>query len=168
MKRKTIAGLIAIVVITSIAIFAVTPPMSTSTSFKIDGKLTSDENFYSPHNQKIDSFEPDEDTNHHVYEAGLLPKFLEDLINKLIEKINEAFHINPEISPEKTNPETVGEYLYEQARGGGTEKADEPGSTPEAGKATGEYADDKILVIDGTLRSDERDVRGNGSGGDRI
>jgi hypothetical protein len=153
MKKEILAGLIIIVAIASIAIFTVTPSMSTS--FELDGKRTSDENFYSPHNQKIESFDPDEDTNHQVYEADLLPKFLEDLINKLIEKINEAFRINPEISPEKTNPETVGEGLYEQARGGGTEKAGEPGSPPAAKEATGEYKGERIISLTGGLDEGE-------------
>lgn len=176
MKKETIAiaGLVVFVVIASIVIFAVTPSMSTSTSFKIDGKLTSDEMEMLEKNgvKTIDHFTAKEiqmdfpnihsayrdikkveknrisasaeDIDYHVYEAGLLPKFLEDLINKLIEFISGV------------NPEDVGEDLYEQARGGGTEKAGGPSPTPVAEEAIGEYVGPKELIIDGKLSEEEK------------
>ncbi|MEA3255648.1 MAG: hypothetical protein U9Q22_07415 [Candidatus Altiarchaeota archaeon] len=160
MKKEIPAGLIAIVVIVSIAIFVVTPSMSTS--FEIDGKLTSDElellflgsgdDEYQEY--KYDSYKIEKSRisasagGAEVYEAGWLPEFLEKWIDKLFEFLSG------------TDPKELGEDLYEKVdeEYPHYDEAGEPGPPPVAGEATGEYAGPMQLIIDGKLSEDEQSM----------
>lgn len=158
MKKEIPAGLIAIVAIASIAIFVVNPAMSTS--FEIDGKLTSNEleqlflgsgndesQEYKYVSYKIEKNQISASLGGaEVYEAGLLPEFLEKWIDKLFEFLSG------------TDPKELGEDLYEKVdeEYPHYDEAGEPGPTPVAGKVIGEYAGPMELIIDGELSEDEK------------
>jgi hypothetical protein len=160
MKKEIPAGLIAIVAIAAIAIFVVNPSMSTS--FEIDGKQTSDElellflgsgndeyQEYKYVSEKIEKRRISASAGGaEVYEAGLLPEFLEKWIDKLFEFLSG------------TDPKELGEDLYEKVdeEYPHYDEAGEPGPTPEAGKVIGEYVGPKELIIDGELSDGEKNM----------
>ncbi|RCV63098.1 hypothetical protein C5S53_15800 [Methanophagales archaeon] len=160
MKKEIPAGLIAIVAIAAIAIFVVNPSMSTS--FEIDGKLTSDELellFPGSGDDEYQEYKYDSEKNKkcrisasaggaEVYEAGLLPEFLEKWIDKLFEFLSG------------TDPKELGEDLYEKVdeEYPHYDEAGEPGPPPVVGEVMGEYAGPKKLIIDGELSEDEENM----------
>nr|CBH38712.1 hypothetical protein BSM_21890 [uncultured archaeon] len=160
MKKEILAGLIAIVVIATIAIFVVNP--ARLTSVEIDGKRTSNElellflgsgdddyQEYKYVSYKIEKNRISASAGGaEVYEAGFLPEFLEEWIDKLFEFLSGA------------DPKELGEDLYEKVdeEYPHYDEAGEPGPTPVAGEATGEYAGPKKLIIDGELSEDEKNM----------
>jgi hypothetical protein len=160
MKKEIQASLIAIVAIAAIAIFVVNPSMSTS--FEIDDKLTSDEMELLFLGSADDEYQEDKYVSEkfekrrisasaggaEVYEAGLLPEFLEKLIDKLFEFLSG------------TNTKELGEDLYERVDEEYPHYGEvgEPGSTPVAGEVIGEYVGPKELIIDGELSDDEQSM----------
>lgn len=160
MKKEIPAGLIAIVVIAAIAIFVVTPSMSTS--FEIDGKLTSDELELLFLGSGNDEYQEDKCVSEkigksrisasaggaEVYEAGLLPEFLEKWIDKLFEFLSG------------TDPKELGEDLYDlvDEEYPHYDEAGESGPPLVAGEVIGEYVGPKEIILDGELSEDEQSM----------
>jgi len=160
MKKEIPAALIAIVVIAAIAIFVVTPSMSIS--FEIDDKLTSNklellflgsaDDEYQEYNYVSEKIEKSRiyasAGGAEVYEAGLLPEFLEKWIDKLFEFLSG------------TDPKEVGEDLYDlvEEEYPNYDKAGGPGPTPVAGAVEEKYVGPMELIIDGGWSGDEESM----------